>query len=340
MGTNLEGRDAVTGPEMDRNRLAALLDARLAERDREDALAHLSASDEDGEVFADAAAVLRELEAEDGIVAVDDAADEEPPRVPPAEPGNGATVIPLRPPSTRRAWRRPPARWLALAAVLAGVLLVLPPWRWGRAPAGPGEFAALLASREAGLPDGWTEQTPPWGVTRGGSDAMIDNARAARLGALHTQLELAVAGRQADETADLARRMVQMLGDVTAGGTVSPTYEQIVQRAGQPPESLAELLNDGRENVAGLAGEDYFALGAWAEAARIAARQQDAAFFRARESRRMLDRAASLPSLDEETRVSVDALRAAGQPDAQPAWTAVEGHATQLLGYLGGRAGF
>lgn len=323
----------MTRPHMDRNQLAALLDARLAEREREDALAHLSASDEDAEVFADAAAALRDLEAEDGIVVVDETADEEPPRVTEAEPAHDAKVLPLRPPSTRRAWRRPPARWVALAAVLVAALLVLPS-RFG-GPGSSGDYAALLQNRQAGLPAGWIDEPAPWGGTRGANDPMIDNARAARLGALHVDLELAIAARQAEATSTRSQQIAFILDDVSTGGTVSPTYREIARRAGEPSESLAGLLADGRKSVAMFVDADYFALGAWAEAARIAARQGDAAFFRARDSRKMLDRAASLPSLDEQTQASVNALRAAGDADTDPDWVALEGHATQLLGHLG-----
>ena len=66
----------------------------LSEEEHARALAHLSASDEDAELLADAAFMLRELEAEDGapVVATDDAADDgadavadpDPPVAPPA----------------------------------------------------------------------------------------------------------------------------------------------------------------------------------------------------------------------------------------------------------------
>jgi hypothetical protein len=82
--------------------------------------------------------------------------------------------------------------------------------------------------------------------------------------------------------------------------------------------------------------EDHFALGAWAEAARIAVRQQDGAFFRARASRKMLDRAASLPSLDPEARTTVEAIRTATQAEGQPDWTSLQTHTDQLLRSLGG----
>lgn len=314
---------------MDKNDLARFLDGGLSEEERASAVAHLSASDADAELLADAAAVLRELEAEDGIVIApraDDADD--------ADPDAETKIIPLRPPSTERTRRRLPTRWLALAAMVAGVVLVpLALSRSGGGPGNPGQYAALLANREAGLPAGWLNQ-PPWPVTRGGGTPVVDNARAAQLGALHVELELAVAARQKEETELLAGRIEALLADVPAAGLVAPTYDEIGTRAGKPPAALAKLLEDGRENMAMFVDEDHFALGAWAEAARLAAASRDAEFFAARASRKMLDRAGEM-SLDPEALGAVEAIRTASQRDGQPDWAVLEAQSKQLLGRLG-----
>lgn len=317
---------------MDENDLARFLDGTLSEEERGNAVAHLADSDADAELLADAACVLRDLEGEHAAVA-DDAAGAGHPHDDGADTGRDPKVVPLRPPSTAARWRRAPARWLALAAVLAGVLLV-PLALSRRGPADAGDFAALLSAREAGLPAGWTEQRP-WRVTRGAGDPLTDQARAARLGALHLDLELAVAARDAEQAQLLAAQIVEMLGPVPASGPVVRTYREIGARAGQPRDGLADLLEDGRETVATFVDEDLFALGAWAEAARIAAQARDAAFFRARASQKVVDRAASLPSLDPETRATIDAIRAAAGHD-QPDWPALAAHTRQLLGQIGG----
>lgn len=318
---------------MDKNDMARFLDNRLSEEEHAGAVAHLSASDEDAELLADAGYLLRDLEAEDGLVAADDAAAE-----PDADgdTGSGAKVLPLRPPSTAHTWRRPPARWLALAAVLAGVLLIpLAISRsGGRGPGDPAQFAALLASREAGLPTDWDRRS--WTVRRGGGDPVVDNARAARLGVLHLDLELAVAARQAEETEVLAERIASMMDEMPAGGTVAVSYREIAARAGEPPEALASLLARGREDLAGFVDQDHFALGAWAEAARFAAGRRDAEFFRARASRKMLDRAGSLAGLDEEGQGAAESIRTAVQGEGQPDWAARTSHTDQLLASIGG----
>lgn len=318
---------------MDENDLARFIDGTLSDEERAGAVAHLSASEADAELLADAAYLLRDLEAAEGAPA-QGGAESGHPHTDDADTGRDPKVVPLRPPSTERRWRRAPARWLALAAVLAGVLLV-PLALSRRGPADAGEFAALLASRQAGLPAGWTDERP-WRVTRGGAgDPLTEEARAARLGALHVDLELAAAGRDAEQTQLLAAQIEQMLGAVPGSGTVVPTYRQIAARAGQPPENVEDLLEEGRETVAMFVDEELFRLGAWAEAARIAARSRDAAFFRARASRKMLDRAAEMPALDQESRASVEAIRAAAREDP-PDWTALAAHTNQLLGQIGG----
>ena len=242
-------------------------------------------------------------------------------------PARTLKVVPLRPPSTRRTRpRRLPTRWLALAAMVAGVLLV--PLALSRsASRGTGDYAALLANREAGLPVDWKQRY--WRVTRGEAVA-ADNARAAQLGALHTDLALAISGRQAEETDQLARQIEQQLSEVPGAGAVAGYYREIAAGAGGPKEELAQTLEDGRERVAESVGADYFSLGAWAEAAMIAAASRDAAFFRRRASRRMMDRAASIP----ETRATLQAIRTAARPD-QPDWPVLESQTQDLLRQIG-----
>lgn len=320
----------MTRSDMD-NDLARLLgpDA-IPDEERSSIMARLAADDEALSQAADAAAVLRELEAEDGIMVVDETAHDGPPRVRDAEPAHDPKVVTLPPPSTRRAWRRPPARWLALAAVLVAALLVLPPRFGGRGADDTAKIAMLLDDHR--LPSEWTDSaTGP--VTRSASDNAPDDARAARLGALQLRLELAIASRQLAETQRLSGQIEESLEHMTAGGTVSPIYRAMA-RDSLPHDSLTQLLADGREGLTMFLDADHFTLGAWAEAARIAAYRRDVAFFRARASRRMVDRAASLPSLDDTTRISVDALRAAGQTDAEWNWPTLQAHAKQLLVHL------
>lgn len=318
----------MTQPHMDDNDRARFADGLMPEEERNAAVAHLAASEEEAALLADVAYMLADLDPEGGVVVEEDAdADAAPPR---AGVDAAATpkVVPIQPPSTRRGWHRAPARWMALAAMIAGVLLV--PLALSRSgSSGSGDVAALLERREDGLPPGWLDASP-WPVTRGAGDPMTDEARAARLGVLDTQLRLAISAAQAEETRLLAARTEQLLGDVTMGGNAAGYYRTIAEHAGGPEKELAEALEEGRERVAGLVDAENFYVGAWSEAARIAAASQDAAFFRRRASRKMMDRAALLPSLDPEARGALEAIRTAAGAE-QPDWTVLQTQTTVLV---------
>ena len=342
----------MTQHDMDDNELARFLDRTLSEEERGSAVAHLSVSHADAELLADAAFVLRELDPEGGVIVDEDDDADAAPHYVGGGPDTDPKVVPLSPPSTRRGWRRAPARWLALAAMVAGVLLV--PLALSRsASAGSNDFAVLLKDREDGLPAGWTER-PRWSVTRGGgdlpsdrppqsewsighgdgSDSRIARIRAVRLGALHTDLALTISAGQADETRRLSAQIEQLLVDVPAAGAVAGYYRDIAARAGGPKEELTQALKDVRKDVVGFVDANHFGLGAWAEAARIAAASRDATFFRRRASRKMLDRAALLPSLDGEARATLEAIRNATRTD-QPDWSVLGPQTTKLLWQIG-----
>lgn len=318
----------MTRRNMDDNDLARLLDRTLAKDERGSAVAHLAGSDADAEVLGDAAYLLREFEeAEDGVIVGDTRTGH--PHQDEADTGHDARVVPLRPPSTARTWRRGPVRWLALAAVLAGVLLV--PLALSRSGArDPGDFATLLASRDAGLPtDEWTDRER-WSRTRGGGNGVAENADAARLGALQVDLEVAAAAGQSGEITEITREIVAMLGEVAGSGPLAAVYGDIGTRAEEPAETLMPSVAEARESLAPFVDEDHFSVGAWAEASTIAVQRRDAAFFHARASRKMLDRAASLASLDEEGRTTVEAIRQAAQAD-QPNWAVLATQTDALL---------
>lgn len=322
----------MTRPRTDHNDLARFLERSLSEEEHARALTRLSASDEDADVLADAAVMLRELEAEDGVVVAEeddpDDADPDPPAMPAdsadADPavGGGATVIPLRPPSTQRR-RRIPTRWLALAAVLAGVVLVLPQaMSRGGGPGTPAQFAAALEDRGAGVPVGWIERDR-WPRYRGPGDVAEDDAGAARLGALLVDLRLAVDAHQEAQTIPITDEIAATLPDVTGSESVAAIYRQIGERAGDAPAELEELMEDGHEFVVLLVDPDHFAAGAWTEAAQLAAVKRDAAFFRSTETRRALRDMAGL-AMPADARTALGVARAAGEGEAPPDWSALE----------------
>jgi hypothetical protein len=282
---------------IDPERLAALLDGRLGGAERSELLTQLAASDSAFEAYADAAAVVGELQA------------------------------------GPRHWQTP-MRWIAIAAVLAG--LALAPWLWMRMRSAnrddPGRFVALLAAPAGSVPAGWNAD--PWGTVRGSDQPLMATARAARLGARLTDLALAVQRRDT-ASATLAADIGALLEAVPAAGPVSAMYHEIGTRAGAAPSDLAPLLTRAGSATARLAGADLVQLGAWVEAARVAAATQDAAFFDSRQSRTMLVRASTLSGLAEPARSLVSRLQAKLSAERTPEWSALGRDLTQLLGTLG-----
>ena len=294
-------------PEADAERLAALLDGRLDERQRAEAVARLASSDDEFEAFVDALAVTRELEAED----------------------EAAGVTPLR----QRGWR-PGGHWATMAAVLVGLALLPVLWNRSRAPDidDPGRFPALLESRDAGLPTGWDRS--PWRTTRGPGDPLTPEARAVRVGAHLTDLEVAI-GSGDPRVPQLAAEIEALLSGVPAGGMVTSDYRAIGRRAGETQEQLKPLLERGRTAAAALLGEEVVALGAWAEAGRIAAARRDARFFRTGETRAILDQGRDMADLPEPARALIERIRFTTERDGTPEWDLLGRELTGLLRVLG-----
>ncbi|HET7233833.1 MAG TPA: hypothetical protein VFJ16_27730 [Longimicrobium sp.] len=308
---------------MDHERVAALHDGKLAGAERDELLAAIAANDEEYELFAETAGVLRELEAArsstpaaspDAVTISappgpvvdtdadmdDDSNDVIPiatrrPADAPAADASGDTgggedgVIPI---GSRR--KAPGRRWMvygALAAVLAGI----------------GVTAALLnrsanallddpvravrmleAGAAPGVAAGWNDVFQS--RTRGAGDNLTEEQRTVRVGAYLVDLELAFAAQQADSIQVISGRVERLLDGMRGGGAVSPPYRDLAAGRGD----TRELLADGRERVRALMQPDWLELGIWAEAARTAAVRHDAEFFRSPRISRVLDRADSL----------------------------------------------
>ncbi|HEX6038261.1 hypothetical protein [Longimicrobium sp.] len=304
---------------VDPERLAALLDGRLDEAERDDLLARLADDDDDLALFAEAAGIQRALEEEDATVI---AAASVPPHTAPLglapapipvadvahdEPLSGPGVIPIRRPA-----RRVDRRLALLAAVLAGVTLLPLGWRALRpgAISAPSQAVAMLESRDASSVAGWT---PAWGSTRGGGDPLVERSTSARVGALAVVLELAI------RAGDVEQRQYMV-------STIQKTLENTLAPAGNAFEPLEDgtrtdrdqLLSDleyATQTATGFLEADYVALGGWAEAARFAAARRDAAFFRSARTARTLDRASSFLGDDEQAKAAVERIRAARETD-------------------------
>jgi hypothetical protein len=308
----------VNEPVIDDARLAALLDGRLDAAEREQALARIADSDDDYQVFADAAAILREHEAQ-GAAAVPEEPQPEPPVA------EETRVIPLR--RRVRAW--PTAAWGALAAVLVAVALIPVLRARGGDPYDPARLAAGVNDGQARLPAGWVSASR-WRVNRGVEDPAYE-ARGARAGALLVDLEVAVRTRNAAATDTVVADLRRTIRGVGYG---LDTYEQIASHAGDRPERLSGLLKDAREDIRSLLPPPYVDAGAWTEAALLAAHGRDEAFFRRRESRAEIGRIAGLP-LGGEGKAAAERVRVALAAKSAPDWAALKDDLGKILYALG-----
>jgi hypothetical protein len=290
-----------------------------------------SLSDEDLALFADSLAVQRELEAEDAAAAsqavprADHAEDEErlvralQAEVPPiavestAQPVVGAAsdVIPLRP------VRRSSARtWFPLAAA-AVLVLALAPFAWQRLRGGglaqPSEYVALLSNPNAPLSAEIDEHA--W-VDRGPNATVEQLRHTARAGAYVVDLQLAIQANDTRRVSLCAQQAAGALNRVNNDArVVAAQFQAIGEKAGGDREELLAELAAATKAAQDVVDRDRFALGGWAEAARIAALRKDTAFFRSDGMRDALDRAERTVDGDP-GRAALQAIRIAA--DAEP----------------------
>lgn len=328
-------------PEVDPRRLAALLDGRLDERERRALLDELAASDDALALYGDAAAVLREIESDtlpapgpegDDATARHVVASKEgqhttsPPSARPARGGAHEASTTGR----RRSFRT--ARWVAVAATVAAVAVV--PMLWQRTQSGDGApaYVAQLSTPDTGLPLHWNGT--PWATTRGPADPLPARARGVRIGARLADLELLARARDA-RAAKVAAELAVLLDEVPGSGPAVAVLDTIRALAVAGAVVAPTLLATGHAAATAVAGTASVALGAWVEAARIAARQRDAAFFRRPASRAALARARSSPEVETTTPGLAERLGRLPAPDDARGWQEIDRELTALLGALG-----
>ena len=297
-------------PRHDDERLAALLEGRLEGPERDELLAYLATADEDLQVFARTAAVLREMEEDEAAQA--------------PQPGDRADR-PHAPdptlPSVRPGWRRFRAsRWIAVSVILAGLVVSGTLVSRGRAAGDPVRMAARMA--QPALPADW--ETRDFGATtRRGS---VGGAGAAEAGVLLMDLIVAVETGHVKATELRAEQLRSRFDSLGA----SPLQE-IDARAGEPATALRPLLKRATERLEDRHDPDLLRLGAWTEAAWLAANKQDDGFFRSAATRRMLAGAEGLTRDDPDARQAVERVRSAlGQPGPRD-WQALADHLDAMI---------
>lgn len=246
----------------DEEKLAALLDGRLEEGEREALLSRLVASPELLDAYAEAVAVTRELEAEDeaqGVVALGE---------------------------RRRRWfQRPGVRVLAAAAGLAVIVAV--PWSLGRggdAPLEPSEVVAMLGAGAGPV----ERPASAWPVRRSSTVVAAERGVALRLGAELAWLEIALSARDPEGVGRSASQIETLLEGLPAAAPLASVYHSVAADPRRPASELRPLLDQAGSSVQRIAGEELVWLGAWVEMARVATDRQDEEFFRSQEARERL----------------------------------------------------
>jgi hypothetical protein len=253
----------MTGP-VDPERLAALLDNRLDPKERDDVLRQLASSEDAREAFGDAAAVLREIEESDkpsGAVG------------PAKEGGGGASAD-----AWRRWFRSPAFRSALAAAIVIAVALPVALRTWGNRSQSVevSGFTAALSDTGA-LPADWNAQ--PWSAHRGAEAPLSDTARAVRLGARLTDLELSIRARDTMSIA-FASAAASLLAELPVSGPAATAIRSVGADTGASPAVRLERLSAARRLAEALVARDALEEGGRLEAARIAAYRRDTAFFR------------------------------------------------------------
>lgn len=297
-------------PELDPETLAALIEGRLDPARRAELLARLDVSQEDLQVLADASA---------GLGATSPAADGEVPRIGTASPRAASRLSP-------RAW----GGLIGIAAVLLVGPLVLARWR---AAVGARDGAALLVQGiPVGLPPGWDDH--PWPTTRGAGTPLPATAARVRLGARMTDLSLALRGRDL-AAARYATDAAALLDDIPAAGPVAAMYRDVARQAAVAPGAVQHTLQRANEAARRLPDAELIELGAWLEAARVAAADHDAAFFASEATHRALAGVQTSMRVPAVARAAVDGI-VRDATSSPPRWDLVQGTATSVLAQLGG----
>lgn len=304
-------------PRPDDERLSALLAGRLEGPERDELLAYLSTADEDLEVFAHAAAILREMDEED--------AREEEPGATGAEPSPRREVPPVPSMATSaRRWPRKTPRWAVLAAFAGLAVLGWLAWpRSGMADVKPLRLAMNVG--DAPLPSSPSEGIPGESTRGEGASGRSPEA-AAQAGAFLVRLALAIQTGDSAATATLALQAQQRF-DPQGGSALL----EIRDRAGDPPADLRPLLEEATERLEDRLDAGHLRLGAWTDAARLAARQRNAGFFRSGDAAPMLRLAERLTEGDSQAREAVTAVRRALPADGRADWIALETNLDALL---------
>jgi hypothetical protein len=308
---DMKANSIQTEVDLDPQEIAAFLESRIDPRARAELIERLAASPIAAAIVADASALSAELNSEETHAA--------------SAPHRFRAI-----------------RWLAVAAGLVGIgiLAWMATGRRPRASSAAAPNAMLLAqgSRVSALPGGWDSE--PWGAYRGGASVASDNARAARIGALFVDLEIAL--RTRDERAGALARHIATLLDTTdpkrVPGPAVALFREIADSSRVAPLHAITLLPAASEWTARAVNDELVQAGAWLEAARLAAVARDTGFFRTPSNvakLRELTGASALPVVAKQRLHRTDSALTVSTPD----WPAIRAELDAALRVLGASGG-
>jgi Putative zinc-finger len=186
-------------------------------------------------------------------------------------------MLPGFAPTRRFGWRQP---WLLAASILLAVAVGV--WlrqERTRLPTDPSGSVALML-RMSPPPESWIETG--WSVARGDAASGLDeNAVAFRVGARLLDLQLAHRAGESRDMVSLAGEIARYLGTIPYAEPARAEVDRFrAALAAHAPADRVDTLNQVAEAVVrATLPADPLTAGLWCEAARMAARAGDSAFF-------------------------------------------------------------
>lgn len=272
--------------QLDMETLAAFLDGKLTDRERDDVLTTLGSSQEAYDLFMEVVGLRKELAADGTTVSEDPA--QPAARVPGTTEPAGSNVTPLAP------WRRP---WVHVAAA-AGLAAVVGSYAWLGSEGGRsgGNLATLTPGLTAeALQAGWEQQS--WSVVRGSDNGRFTSRQLAfRMGVRAVDLEVATAAGQVDVALRLARELEALAGQVEFGQDLVLLYQEVGRALATPGAPVDDAVSRANQAAADALGHEDLDLGRWVESRRLAAGAGQAEYFSG-ETSRVLPAGAASPDL-------------------------------------------
>jgi len=189
---------------------------------------------------------------------------------------------------------------------IAAIALALQYSKRSRTPDDPPPIERIIATVSSGASESRDWRERPWPQIASANQPLSRRGRAVRVGALIVELE-ALAANGDSAAAKVAAQVGELLGDYPNGVTTVAAYRALadVEAVGDSAKRA-----DAARGAETLAGITEVRLGAWLEAARIAAVRNDTSFFSRPDTWSTLWIARGVAGEDANTRASVTVLSA------------------------------